>query len=538
MTFDFSNWTPLSVLLTSLVTEEGAYAFGLASLQLQKISGWQFVLSYTAGILLGDFCLYSLGRLARQFRWVEVWPWLAKRLKSSRGRLVKSERLDEFLVLTRFLPGSRIPTYLLCGFQSYPLWKFFAVLGITGVLYSLVGVGLVTLLLQADGAQALGWPWQVVIAVTISLSVIFATKILSQAYRDWKHFGEVWTPFQIGIQRRLNGEFWSGWFFYLPFVPYYIGLLLKYRGFHGVLRSNPAIELSGVFGERKSDVQKLIEDNLPEKQLRLRALPTDLEQAKALIEREFTFPVVVKPDSGLRGDDVQVLKSLDSPHKWSDDKSWVAQEFCSFENEWGVFYIRDPYKDSGQIFSITQKVLPEVVGDGVSTLYQLVTTDRALRPRLKSLIGEGSSWDPEFVPRRGQKLRLSHRGSHSKGCLFLDGRKLMSPQIERQLVEAFDRIPKFYVGRVDIKFDSLGELAKGEFKVVEINGSGAESTNFYDPQYSLWQRYKIVATQWRTIFEIGKKSTTKHNQTASLLKFFKALFGFPTRLPHDTHRAA
>ncbi|RMF73966.1 MAG: hypothetical protein D6740_02980 [Alphaproteobacteria bacterium] len=74
-----------------------------------------------AGLLLGDNGLYAAGRLARRM------PWLARRLLSE--RLIRLWRfLDRHgprLVITaRFLPGTRLVTYLACGYRPLAWPRF------------------------------------------------------------------------------------------------------------------------------------------------------------------------------------------------------------------------------------------------------------------------------------------------------------------------------------------------------------------------------------------------------------------------------
>ena len=63
----------------------------------------------------------------------------------------------------------------------------------------------------------------------------------------------------------------------------------------------------------------------------------------------------------------------------------------------------------------------------------------------------------------------------------------------------------FYFGRFDIRAASFEDLRRGEnFKIVELNGVTSESTNIYDPRYSLHDAYRILFEQWRLAFEIGE----------------------------------
>ena len=43
--------------------------------------------------------------------------------------------------------------------------------------------------------------------------------------------------------------------------------------------------------------------------------------------------------------------------------------------EFGIFYYRYPGQSKGRIFSITEKHFPNVIGDGVSTITELILRD-------------------------------------------------------------------------------------------------------------------------------------------------------------------
>jgi hypothetical protein len=53
----------------------------------------------------------------------------------------------------------------------------------------------------------------------------------------------------------------------------------------------------------------------------------------------------------------------------------VLQAFVNLEGEAGVFWVRQPGEAHGQIVSLTLKCFPYVIGDGVSTVEQLIRAD-------------------------------------------------------------------------------------------------------------------------------------------------------------------
>jgi hypothetical protein len=148
-----------------------------------------------------------------------------------------------------------------------------------------------------------------------------------------------------------------------------------------------------------------------------------------------------------------------------------ANLYPDAEGEAGIFYVRHPDEACGRITSITLKHAPVLLGDGRSTLRQLIHADpRAGRiphiylPRLAHRL--------DNVPATGERVRLVFVGNHCKGSIFQDGTWLATTA----LTEAFERIarsmPNFHFGRIDVRFESLPALLSGEgFRIIEINGA-------------------------------------------------------------------
>jgi membrane protein DedA with SNARE-associated domain len=74
-----------------------------------------------AGIVLGDLGLYGLGRLSAHI------AWLVRLLPPHRTEAVRSfiaGRVFRIVLISRFLPGLRLPTYTTCGFVGADLRQF------------------------------------------------------------------------------------------------------------------------------------------------------------------------------------------------------------------------------------------------------------------------------------------------------------------------------------------------------------------------------------------------------------------------------
>lgn len=169
-------FVPFVIILATFVLEDAAtVSVGVLSAD-GHISIAVGVISLIIGIVLGDFGLYGLGRLAithpRIRRWVEH-----KKIAPVK-RFIHDELIST-VITTRFLPGLRLPTYLACGFFEVPFLSF--------LLPVLIAVGIWTPLLFLASylfgfytIDWLGvWRWPIVLA---ALGVLFLV-----GRRHWQH---------------------------------------------------------------------------------------------------------------------------------------------------------------------------------------------------------------------------------------------------------------------------------------------------------------------------------------------------------------
>ena len=122
----------------------------------------------------------------------------------------------------------------------------------------------------------------------------------------------------------------------------------------------------------------------------------------------------------------------------------------------------------------------------------------------------------------GRILRLVEAGNHCQGCIFLDGADLLTEEL-REVFDGISRkLPGFFVGRYDIRYESDSELRAGQnFKIIELNGAASEATNIYDSSNSLWSAYTTLYRQWEMVYRIGAENRRRGNQPAGL----RAVFG-------------
>jgi membrane protein DedA with SNARE-associated domain len=120
--------------------------------------------SLYVGIVLGDLGLYGLGRLAAHV------PWVCRLLPPQRTETVRAwldGRVFRVVLISRFLPGVRLPTYTTCGYLGASLRQFTLATMIATLFWT---SGLFALSMRAGDflmAHFGAWRWAGVLGVVV-----------------------------------------------------------------------------------------------------------------------------------------------------------------------------------------------------------------------------------------------------------------------------------------------------------------------------------------------------------------------------------
>jgi hypothetical protein len=326
------------------------------------------------------------------------------------------------------------------------------------------------------------------------------------------------------LKRLLRWEFWPPYVFYPPVIAYIAYLGLRFRGLTLFTAANPAMPAGGFVGESKHEILEHLKGAgscLPSSTL-LREGPLEdrAEQAEAFMQNhQFSFPVVLKPDAGQRGSGVAVVRSSQQLHEYLGRTSLpiIVQEHVP-GREFGVFYVRYPDQKRGRIFSVTEKRMPVVVGDGSRTLEELILEDdRAVC--MSDFYLRNNSKRAHDVPAAGEKVQLVEIGTHCRGAIFLDGSYAITPALEETIDRIASTFDGFFFGRFDIRVPTVEDVMAGKnLKVIELNGVTSEATHIYDPKLSLIDAYRVLFEQWRIAFEIGYKNRERGTRPTSAME--------------------
>jgi hypothetical protein len=225
------------------------------------------------------------------------------------------------------------------------------------------------------------------------------------------------------------------------------------------------------------------------------------------------FPVVLKPDVGERGSGVVIAYSPDELNA-NLRPGMILQEYVPGV-EFGVFYYRFPGEGRGRILSLTHKQFPIVVGDGVSTLEELILADS----RAVAIAPVYLARHPDArtrVPAIGEQVQLVNIGSHCRGAVFVDGSEYITEALTTRVDQIARHFSGFYFGRFDVRSQSIEHFKRGEFLVLELNGVSSEPTHIYDPRVSLLAAYRAMFMQWRLAFEIGAANRSVGHEPAGI----------------------
>lgn len=497
----------VQLAVSTLVSEDLA-CVGAGALAARGATSYALAASACfVGIFLGDLALFAAGRVfGRRLLCIRLVQRFVKEADVARSAEWLDRRGTYAILASRFLPGTRLPTYLAAGMLGTSVWRFAGAFAIAAAVWTPVLVWLAMRL----GEQALRSAIAAATGATLAVvaggiaALVIAKLALALARRDARRL------VAARLRRLARWEFWPPWMFYPPVVAYIAWLAVRYRGLTVFTAANPGIPDGGFVGESKFGILSKL-TAVPERiaQTALirgdRAVADRLSLARAFMDSHgLSFPIVVKPDVGQRGEGVEIVHSDAQLETTIAGRcgDTVLQSYAP-GHEFGVFWVRRPGDSRGWIASITEKRFPTVTGDGRSTLAKLIDADdRAvlMRSAYATALGDRLS----EVPSDGETVRLVEIGSHCRGAVFLDGSWVWTEALERAFERVADGFDGFCFGRYDVRVESIEAFQRGEgFTVVELNGVTAEATHIYDPRTRLVDAYRTVFGQWRTAFEIG-----------------------------------
>ena len=474
----------LACIAAGLLVAAGKLAFGPA------------VAACFAGIFIGDLLLVGAGRVLGRGAWV--------------------------IVASRFMPGTRLPTYVAAGVLRMPWGKFAPWFALACALWTPLLVGAAAW----AGEAVLGWfeVWtQAVGWLLVTGVVVWAVATIGVRAATWRG-----RRLLLGKWRRLTRwEFWPRWAVYPPVVVYCLWLAVKHRGATVFTAVNPGIGAGGgLVGESKSEILTGLAGAGDAVAEWVRVDGGNAEARWDVVKgfaETHGWPVVLKPDVGERGwgvviarDEAQARAALAG-----EPGVLIAQRYVAGV-EFGVFYVRIPGAERGEVFAVTDKRMIGLTGDGRSTLEELILGDERAVCMGRFFLEKFAERLDE-VPGPGERVELTELGTHCRGAVFLDGAELVTPELRAETERVSRVFEGFYFGRYDVRTASAEAFRRGEFTVIELNGLTSEATSIYDPKHSVWFGWRVLCRQWALAFEIGAANRARGAKVLTLKEIWGLL---------------
>lgn len=307
------------------------------------------------------------------------------------------------------------------------------------------------------------------------------------------------------FQKLLNWELWNFYVLYLPISPVWFWYCLRSGSLWFFSSSNPTITFGGFEGEGKKEMYDQLPAHLVPKTIYI-LHDSPFAAVKEKVEKAgFRYPFIVKPDVGMKGILFRKIEDEEQLRKYHEriPVEYIVQDMVDLPVEVSVFYYRHPAAQKGTVSGFIQKELLHVVGDGQSTLQELVERHPRARFRLEEMRHRHGHRFDRIIP-ADEIFYLSYAGNHNRGAHFTN----LHAEINETMHMLFDELShqtRFYYGRYDIKTTSIEELKQGKnFQILEFNGCGAEPNHIYDCGMPLPKAYGVILEHWKALYRISR----------------------------------
>lgn len=323
------------------------------------------------------------------------------------------------------------------------------------------------------------------------------------------------------FKESLRFEYWPVGLVYLPALFYWLILAFRSRAMLYMTAANPGIEMGGFFGESKKAILDLVPDALKPQTILFQS--GDRHISHKLQLAGISFPVVAKPNVGERGNGVEKLNDLNSLEAFLSDKNepYLIQEYSSYPLEYGVLFYRMPGEEKGKVLSITGKKFMSLVGDGKSSMCQLMEKDFRFRKQIERL---AAHINLEIIPDLNEVVHPEPIGNHCRGTEFTNENHLISEQVHALFSQIAGQMEGFYIGRFDLKAKNENALLSGDgLHILEVNGTTSEPGHIYSRGYGILNAYRSIFEMMKKVQEIGVANHKRGTAYTSLSEFLLTL---------------
>jgi hypothetical protein len=325
------------------------------------------------------------------------------------------------------------------------------------------------------------------------------------------------------LHKLTHWEYWPQEVVYVWLYPYYAWIAFKTRAPGFIVMANVyETEMVSVM-ESKMKIYNYIPPLYYPTTIYIKPNQDFYVVLNEIKKAEITYPLITKPDVGHKGIGVKkIFTEVElATHHQSSKHPYLIQRLVDFEHEIGLFWVRYPNDKNGRLTGIVYKEYLHVIGDGKSSLEQLIYADARTYYQLHYLSTKYKNEWNTILP-ENEKLIVVPFGSHFRGSKFIDVSDKITPKLTATFNTICTQIKGYHYGRMDIKFDNWNDLEEGEnFAIIETNGAGSEPTHIYDPKHSIFFAWKEILRHLSYLKTVCMQNKQKGYRGISLKQLLK-----------------
>lgn len=314
--------------------------------------------------------------------------------------------------------------------------------------------------------------------------------------------------------------------FNVPVIFIWLWNAIRCRDLFFFTSTNPGIPTGGFFGESKSDILQKIPDEYKAKSILWKAPVSEDDVVRLFAESGLSFPIIAKPEIGERGWLIAKIYSIEElkEHIRIHQIDLILQPFITAHIEVSIMVYRYPDGTKSDVSSICLKEFLHVIGDGSSTMEELILArDRAVLQYEKLAAKYGHRFDE--ILRSGEYLLLEPIGNHCRGTKFINANAQIDDAIREVMTGILNTMTGVYYGRFDMKIDSWESLREGRgISIMEFNGTSSDPAHIYDPAYRLLRAYRDIAYHWGIMGRIARQNRSAGIKSIGVWRIISALF--------------
>ena len=167
--------------------------------------------------------------------------------------------------------------------------------------------------------------------------------------------------------------------------------------------------------------------------------------------------------------------------------------------------------DQFTITSLVEKQKPFVVWDGIRTVYSLIQDLDFTQDIFERIVWGLTDLEIGTILENWKRMNVVRTATSYFGVSQHD----LYDQISKKLTDRMNEIllwyDGFYFWRFDILADSLEDIEKWNFRVVELNGASGIPLHIYAPNQSVVRRHEIMTTHFDQMMSLATANKEKYN---------------------------